>query len=94
MTRISLCLERIGTDSFLRCVAMWGREPGLRIAGDGNILWMAQEQAEMELWVSADERLILYRLEHAVALTLRRGNRSLDVPASKPVVLRQGDVIE
>jgi hypothetical protein len=73
---------------------MWGREPGLRISADGSLLWMEQKQADIELWVSADERLILYRLEHAVTLTLRRGNRALDVPATKPVVLRHGDVIE
>jgi len=46
-----------------------------------------------ELWVSADDRLILYRPEGADAVAVSRAGRSLDVPYEKPVVLIDQDQI-
>ena len=47
-----------------------------------------------ELWVSADDRLILYRPEGADAVAVSRAGRSLDVPSGKPVVLIDQDQID
>jgi hypothetical protein len=46
-----------------------------------------------ELWVSADERLILYRPEGADSVILDRAGRTLDVPYGKPVVVIDQDQV-
>ena len=46
-----------------------------------------------ELWVSQDQRLILYRPDGA-AVVVRRAGRALDVPFGKPVVLLDKDGVE
>ena len=58
------------------------------------VLWESDEAIACGLWVSADHRLILYRPEGAVVVTLRRAGRSLDVPCSKPVVIIHQDEID
>ena len=93
----AICLEDLGKGAsprYLRCVAVSGREPGLRLDGTGTVLWKSDDGASCELWVSADERLILYRRADGVAVRVRSGGRSLDVPAQKPVVLLDQDGVE
>jgi hypothetical protein len=97
---IALCLEdldaRHANVRYHQCVALQGRLPGLGISAEGALAW--QDAVDLpvsaELWVSADERLILYRREGGAPILLRRGGRSLDVPFEKPVVLLGGDQIE
>ncbi|MBI5501771.1 MAG: hypothetical protein HY907_16125 [Deltaproteobacteria bacterium] len=94
---IAVCLEdpgaRAEAERFLRCVAVPGRRPGLRIDPAGAVTWCSEAPAACELWVSADDKLMLFRPEAAVAVRLRRAGRVLDVPEAKPVVLRTGDEV-
>jgi len=97
----SICIEEIDrkakTSCYTKCVALPGRQPGLRLDNIGNILWRGDDAAltnACELWVSADNRLILFRLEGAVPIKVYRAGRSLDVPSSKPVVLINQDQID
>lgn len=95
-TPIALCLERAAGSAgprFVRCVALTGRQPGLRLGPTGEIQWQPATPVAAELWVSGDERLILYRPAEAPPVTLQRAGRALDVPASKPVVAIDQDVI-
>ncbi len=101
MRPFSICIEEIDrkakTSRYTKCVALPGRQPGLRLDSIGNILWRSDDAALInacELWVSADNRLILYRLEGAVPITVYRAGRSLDAPSSKPVVLINQDQID
>ncbi|MHC4662276.1 MAG: hypothetical protein ACYS8W_11360 [Planctomycetota bacterium] len=93
----AICIEEMADDGgkskFIRCVALPGRQPGLRLDGECRILWKSDEPVSCELWVSADEQLILYRPEEAKPSTVYRAGRSLDVPFSKPVVLIDGDEV-
>lgn len=93
----ALCLERIGasakTPRFLGCVAVPGREPGLRLNAQGETAWRNDESVACELWVSSDDRLILYRPQGAGLVILSRRGRSLDVPCEKPVVTLDQDEI-
>lgn len=95
---IALCLEDLGSDSpserYTRCVAIVGRQPGLGLAHSARIVWKSPGPLACELWVSGDDRLILYRPEGAVQVIVRRATRSLDVPAGKPVVLLDQDELE
>jgi len=75
-------------------VAVPGRQPGLRLDTGGEVLWKSDEAVACELWVSADDRLILYRPEGAAAVTVSRAGRSLEVPSGKPVVLIHQDQID
>lgn len=96
-TPIAICIERIGAPPgaarFIRCVALVGRQPGLRLGADGEPLWQTDDPVTAELWVSGDERLILYRPAGAPPLTLSRANRALDVPEAKPVVAIDQDEV-
>lgn len=91
---LALCLEdldaRPGDPEFLRCVALAGGEPGLTLR-DGQVAWQDPEGADAEFWISLDERLILRRREGGRAARVVRAGRTLEVPASKPVVLRDQD---
>lgn len=92
-----VCLERRWPESaepYVRCVALPGRAPGLGLAHDGSILWMATEGVACSLGISADEKLILVRHEQATAIRVSRAGRSLDVAAGKLVVLLHGDEVE
>ncbi len=94
---LAICIEDLAPASeaerYLRCVAVSGRQPGLRLNERGEVLWQGEEEA-VELWVSADERLVLYRPEGSAATTVRRGERSLAAPAGKPVILIDQDELE
>lgn len=91
---ISVCLEELreGEGRFLRCVAVPGRGPGLRLAADGTVRWREGE-THCELWVSTDERLILFRPAGGPPAVVSRAGRSVDAPEEKPVVLLGGDEI-
>jgi hypothetical protein len=95
---IAVCIEDFSTDlekpGFVSCVAVSGREPGLRLDSGGTVLWKSDEGVACELWVSADERLILFRPEGAPPVTVRRAGRSLDVPFGKPVVVIDQDEVD
>jgi hypothetical protein len=95
---LAICLEDLEPDAgrprYLRCVAVVGREPGLRVDAAGVVLWKSDEPAACELWVSQDDKLILYRPAGGAAVTVRRDGRSLDVPEAKPVVLLDQDRFE
>ena len=88
---IAICIEDLGSEPktrYLRCVALPGRQPGLRLDKAGSVLWQSDDGVSCELWVSADERLILYRPEAKASgpVTLHRAGRSLDVPFGKSLV--------
>ncbi|MHC4662277.1 MAG: hypothetical protein ACYS8W_11365 [Planctomycetota bacterium] len=93
----AICIEEIQPDAgksrFISCVALPGGQPGLGLDGECRILWKGGEAVSCEIWVSADEQLILYRPEGARESRLKRAGRSLDVPFSKPVVLVNKDEI-
>ena len=88
-TPIALCLEDVGApmrDRYLRCDAVTGARPGLDFDAAGQLTWQCDQPAA-RLFVSADERLILMRLESALPLVVRRAGRHCNVPTGKPVVL-------
>ena len=95
---MAVCIEDLEAESradrFLRCVAVIGRQPGLRLDVAGRVLWRSEDQVSCELWVSADEQLILYRPENAMPVTLHRVGRSLQVPIGKPVVVVDQDQVD
>jgi hypothetical protein len=94
---MAICIEDLDSQpktKYLRCVVLPGRQPGLRLDKAGSVLWQSDDGVSCELWVSADERLILYRPEARVPVTLHRAGRSLDVPYAKPVVVIDKDQID
>jgi hypothetical protein len=96
---MAICIEDLDSQpktKYLRCVALPGRQPGLRLDKAGSVLWQNDDGVSCELWVSADERLILYRPEAGVPIpvTLHRTGRSLDVPCGKPVVVIDKDQVD
>lgn len=92
---IALCLEDLdashANERYHQCVAVTGRLPGLGINLQGLLGWQAPTPIAAELWVSADERLILFRPTGAPPIRVRRAGRELDAPFEKPVVLLGGD---
>jgi hypothetical protein len=94
---LAICLEDMDPQTetkYLRCVALPGRQPGLRLDEAGHALWKSDDSVSCELWVSADDRLILYRSAPEASVTLHRARRSLDVPLGKPVVVLDKDQID
>jgi len=92
---LAICIEELDSSEarYIRCVALPGRQPGLRLDRIGQVLWQSDDGVSCELWVSADERLILYRPEGADSVTLDRAGRTLDVPYGKPVVVIDQDQV-
>jgi hypothetical protein len=94
---LAICIEHLNTRSeksrYLRCVALPGRQPGLRLDKTGKVLWQRDDAPACEVCVSADDRLILYRQEGMAPVTLQRAGRSLKVPCGKPVVVIDQDQI-
>lgn len=94
---LAICIEDLDSPSatkYIRCVALPGRQPGLRVDRAGRILWQDDAAVACELWVSADERLMLYRPADMDPITLHRAGRSLSVPFTKPVVVIDQDQID
>jgi hypothetical protein len=95
--RIALCLEDVTASHatrYVRCVALRGRQPGLGIDDRGAIAWQSGGRLACELWVSADDQLILLRPEGAPAVRVERAGRSVDAPYGKPVVLLDQDTFQ
>jgi len=94
----AMCLEDLAPSDelsrYTQCVAVAGGEPGLGLDRRGGVLWRKGRVTGCELWVSLDERLMLLRPEGAAPVTVRRGERSLDVPFERPVVLLDQDEVE
>ena len=94
---IAICIEDLtATDPrFTQCVALPGNEPGLTLDADGKVHWRQADEARPQLWVSGDGRLILYReSERSLPVTVSRGGRHVEVPASRPTVLIDGDELK
>ncbi len=99
---LAICIEDLDAESrsgqYVQCVALPGRQPGLRLDAEGRVTWlnegMAPEALACELCVSLDGRLILYRPEGAAAVTVRREGRSLAAPFGKPVILLDKDEVD
>jgi hypothetical protein len=91
---IAICIEDLDSTKYIRCVALPGRQPGLRLDEAGKVLWQSHDGVTCELWVSADERLVLYRPEGKTPVKLRRAGRSLDVPCNKPVIIVDKDQVD
>lgn len=96
-TPIALCIEDLTSGNagpaFMRCVAVAGRQPGLGLDAAGDIAWKDPARLACELWVSADDCLILYRPGGASPVAVHRAGRSLDVPFGKPVVVIDQDEV-
>lgn len=93
---LAICIEDLNAPAetkFIQCVALPGRQPGLRLDQTGGVLWQNNATA-CELWVSVDERLMLYRQAGMGPVTLHRAGRTLAVPIEKPVVVLDQDQIE
>jgi hypothetical protein len=92
---MAICIEELDSSEakYIRCVALPGRQPGLRLDKTAQVLWQSDDGVSCELWVSADERLILYRPEGADSVVLDRAGRTLDVPYGKPVVVIDQDQV-
>ena len=60
---LAICIEDLEAAShdarYLCCTAVCGSEPGLRLDPSGRVTWKSRNPAACEIWVSADERLIL-----------------------------------
>jgi hypothetical protein len=94
---IAICIEdldALAEARFLQCVALTGRQPGLRLEVGGEVTWLEAPVAAAELWVSQDRRLILYRPDGAAPVRVERDGRVLDAPAEKPVVLIDQDRLD
>jgi hypothetical protein len=95
---IALCLEDLAAISrssrYVTCVALKGGQPGLGVNTQGKICWRTSEPLACELWVSADDQLILRRPSGAPAVRVERSGRAVDAPFDKPVVLLDQDVFK
>jgi hypothetical protein len=96
-TPMEICLEDLDLDPederYMRCVALPGGEPGLALDCEGAVRWMP-DGAAYGIWVSLDQQIVLLRAAGTGPITVTRGGRSLEAPASKPVVLLHGDWLQ
>jgi len=93
---VALCIEHIDApiaQRFVVCTSLAGGQPGLGFSKHGEVTWLADEDRVVQLWVSMDEKLILYRCQHGPDTSVHRAGRSLVVPEEKPVVLLHEDEI-
>jgi hypothetical protein len=92
-----ICIEDLRSSTpdarYLRCVAIAGRDPGLRVDARGRVLWKSDDDAACELWVSLDDKLVLYRPQGAAPVRVERSGRALDVAADRPVILLDQDLV-
>ena len=94
---IVICLEDLDADdlsrTYLQCSVLVGDEPGLRLNADGEVRWSVDTPL-LELCVSQDDQLLVFLpAEAAMEAVLSREGRSLTIPAGKPVVALDGDVL-
>jgi hypothetical protein len=92
---LAICIEDLDPSGvgYTQCVALVGRQPGLRLDSTGHVTWLEDDDVACELWVSADDRLMLYRSAAATSVVLHRVERSLDVPHGKPVIVIDQDEV-
>ncbi|MBI4864662.1 MAG: hypothetical protein HY815_31060 [Candidatus Riflebacteria bacterium] len=92
---LAICIEDLEARScgqrYLQCVALPGRQAGLKLDSTGTVHWQTDEPIACELWVSADDQLVLFRTTGAAPITVHRGGRSLAAPFEKPVILLDQD---
>lgn len=92
---MAICLERVEATSpheqYLQCVALPGNRPGLVLDASGVARWCEDVAAACELWISADEALIVLRPAGAPTVRLERAGRGLELPEGKPVELIDED---
>jgi hypothetical protein len=94
---MAVCIEDLDASDegrFLQCVALVGRQPGIRLDVGGKVSWQEAPATAAELWVSQDRRLILYRPTGAAQVRVERDGRVLEAPADKPVVLIDQDRLD
>jgi hypothetical protein len=95
---LEICIEDLHAkalgEQYLKCVALPGSQPGLRVDRRGQVLWKSEHEVACELWVSGDDQLILRRPSGAEPVRVSRAGRSLDVPFDKPVVLLDRDDVQ
>jgi hypothetical protein len=96
-TPLEICLEDLDLqpedERYLRCIALPGGEPGLTLDRAGTARWMPDGPECYELWVSDDERLVLYRNEGAGPIVVERGGRAVEAPELSPVILLDQDLL-
>lgn len=95
-TPVAVCLEDLEAaepERLLVCVVLVGRQPGLRLTASGQVTWQDETGAALELWVTADDRIALYRRAGSPLPTLERAGRRYDVPAEKPVIVLHQDLL-
>lgn len=94
---VEICVEDLDRaeddERYLRCVALPGGEPGLALDSEGAVRWMAEGPGQYGLWVSADDRLVLLRGAGTGPAVVSRAGRSVEAPLSRPVVLRDQDLL-
>jgi hypothetical protein len=97
MPQLALCIERLNCpenlDQFTQCVVLSGDRPGLGLDLSSQLCWQRSDELTCEFWLSADSRVMLMRPPCARALTLVRAGRSFPIPAEKPVVLLNQDIV-
>ena len=95
---LSICIEDLGAaneeERYTRCVALPGGQPGLGLDPAGHVLWQTGCPVACELWISADDKLILRRPDGAPVVRVSRLGRSIEAPFGKPVVLLDQDEID
>ncbi|HQK21234.1 MAG TPA: hypothetical protein PLJ27_27465, partial [Polyangiaceae bacterium] len=95
---IALCIENLDAhtpkDRYVCCVATPGYDIALGLDEKGGVIWREEERLAHELWVSADQQLMLVRRTGRPAIVVTRAGRSLSLPYDKPVVLLDCDRID
>ncbi len=95
---IALCIEyldvRSRADRFLCCVATPGYDVALGLDETGQVVWRDDARLAHELWVSADQQLMVVRRTGRPEIVVTRAGRSLSLPFDKPVVLLDCDRVD
>jgi len=94
---LAICIEDLDAPAtgrrYVRCVALPGGLPGLAVTPEARILWKEEGDQAFQLWISADDRLILLRPEGAPPVRVERAGRGVNAPFAKPVVLIDQDLV-
>lgn len=88
---IALCIEyldqRSRADRYMCCVATPGYDVALGLDVHGDVVWRDDVHLAYELWVSADQQLMVVRRAGTPPIEVFRAGRSLSLPFDKPVIL-------
>ncbi|MDJ0764685.1 MAG: hypothetical protein QNJ97_17025 [Myxococcota bacterium] len=77
---VALCVELKNNPEktrYYKCTARTGREKGLTIQLDGTIGWCEISDVACELWVSDDQRLMVFRPSGGPDVYVSRANRKI-----------------